>query len=48
MTPDQINLMLQAARTLLAHQAAGRKCDPNAIQWAKNLLAANPTQKVNS
>jgi hypothetical protein len=37
--------MLQAARTLLAHHASGRKCDPEAIRWARTLLAANPVPK---
>ena len=38
MTPDQIQLMRQAARTLLEHHKSGRKCDPNAVEWAKNIL----------
>jgi hypothetical protein len=48
MTPEQVNLMLQAARTLLAHHEAGRKCDPEALRWARNLLAANPKPKVSA
>lgn len=35
MTPDQVSRMKQAARTLLAHHEAGRKCDPHAVDWAK-------------
>jgi hypothetical protein len=45
MTPTQFNLMLQAARTLLAHHESGRKCDPHALRWARDLLAANPVPK---
>jgi hypothetical protein len=46
MTSEQVNLMLQAARTLLAHHESGRKCDPHAVQWARDLLAANQSPKV--
>lgn len=35
------DLVLQAARTLLAHHAAGRVCDPKAIEWARQILKAN-------
>lgn len=42
MTPEQIELMKQAARNLLAHRDAGRKCDREAIAWAEQLLKANP------
>jgi hypothetical protein len=38
MTPDQIQLMRQAARTLLEHHKAGRKRDHHALKWAKNIL----------
>lgn len=38
MTPEQIELMRQAARTLLAYHQSGRKCDPHAVAWAKNIL----------
>lgn len=38
MTPDQIQLMRQAVRTLLEHHKAGRKCDAHAVQLAKNVL----------
>jgi hypothetical protein len=41
MTPKQIELMKQAARNLLAHRAAGRRCDRDAIRWAERLLKAN-------
>jgi hypothetical protein len=42
MTPKQIELMKQAARNLLAHRKAGRKCDRDAIRWAEQLLKNNP------
>lgn len=38
MTPEQRELMRQAARNLLAHHEAGRKCDPQALKWAHNVL----------
>lgn len=38
MTPQQITLMRQAARNLLEHFRAGKRCDPHAVQWAKNVL----------
>jgi hypothetical protein len=41
MTPDQVELMKTAARTLLAHRDAGRKCDPHAVKWAEQLLTQN-------
>lgn len=44
MTPAQFELMQQAARTLLAHRDAGRKCDPHALKWAEQLLKQNPTK----
>ncbi len=46
MTPEQIELMKTAARTLLAHRDAGRKCDPEAVRWAEQLLAQNPRPLV--
>lgn len=46
MTPDQFNLMQQAARTLLAHRDSGRHCDPEGIKWAEQLLKQNPAPKV--
>lgn len=42
MTPDQFNLMRQAAQSLLDHQAAGRKCDPDAVRWAQNIVRQQP------
>ena len=42
MTAEQFELMKTAARTLLAHRDAGRKCDPHGLQWAENLLRQNP------
>lgn len=42
MTPEQFDLMKQAARNLLAHRDAGRKCDPHGIAWAVRLLKQNP------
>jgi hypothetical protein len=42
MTAEQFELMKQAARNLLAHHHAGRKCDPEALRWAEQLLKANP------
>lgn len=42
MTPATFELMKTAARTLLAHQAAGRSCDPDSVRWAQQLLAQNP------
>ena len=41
MTADQFELMKTAARTLLAHRDAGRKCDPHGLRWAENLLLQN-------
>lgn len=46
MTPEQVNLMVQAAKNLLAHQAAGRKCDPHALRWAAHIVKANPAPKA--
>lgn len=46
MTPEQFALMQQAARNLLAHRDAGRKCDRHAIAWAEQLLKQNPQQKI--
>jgi hypothetical protein len=45
-TPDQVNLMRQAAKNLLAHRDAGRKCDPEGVRWAEQLLKQNPEPKV--
>jgi hypothetical protein len=42
MTAEQIELMKQAARNLLAHRKAGRRCDRSAIVWAEQLLKNNP------
>lgn len=42
MTPAQFDLMKQAARNLLAHRDAGRKCDAHGIAWAVRLLKQNP------
>jgi len=41
--PEQIELMKDAARLLLAHRDAGRTCDPYALKWAETLLRNNPT-----
>ncbi len=46
MTPEQFELMKQAARTLLAHRDAGRKCDQKAVEWAEALLRQNPGSKA--
>ncbi len=46
MTKEQFELMKTAARTLLAHRDAGRKCDETAVQWAEQLLKQNPAPKV--
>lgn len=35
-------LVRAAASTLLAHQAAGRQCEPRSVQWAHEVLNANP------
>lgn len=35
MTPEQLDLMRAAARTLLDHHRVGRKCDPVALEWAR-------------
>ena len=48
MTPAQFELVKQAARTLLAHRDAGRKCDPHAIRWAEQLLKQNPAKEAAS
>lgn len=45
-TPDQFELIRQAARNLLAHRDAGRKCDREAVRWAEQLLKQNPAPKV--
>jgi hypothetical protein len=37
--------MQQAARNLLAHRDAGRRCDPLALAWAEQLLKQNPSEK---
>lgn len=34
-------LVRTAASTLLAHQAAGRHCDPESLRWAQRVLAQN-------
>ena len=41
-TPDQRARIKQAARDLLAAKAAGKKCDPLGVEWAENILRANP------
>jgi hypothetical protein len=46
MTPAQVELMRQAARNLLAHHEAGRKCDPHAVQWARDILRPIPQPKT--
>ena len=38
MKPEQFQLMLTAARSLLAHRDAGRSCDPHSIEWAEAVL----------
>lgn len=45
MTPQQFELVKQAARTLLAHRDTGRKCDPHAVKWAEQLLKQNPSRE---
>ena len=42
MNPEQIELMKDAARLLLAHRDAGRSCDPHVIEWAETVLRNNP------
>jgi hypothetical protein len=46
MTAEQVELMKQAARTLLAHRDSGRICDPHQIAWAESLLSANPHARM--
>jgi hypothetical protein len=46
MTPEQFELTKQAARNLLAHRDAGRKCDPEALRWAERLLKQNQAPKT--
>lgn len=46
MTPAQFDLMKQAARNLLAHRDAGRKCDRDALRWAEQLLKQNPDRSA--
>ena len=45
MTPAQVELMRQAARTLLAHHDAGLKCEPHAAQWVRDVLGTVPLPK---
>jgi len=42
---DKRELTLRAARTLLDHHEAGRNCDPYAIDWALQIIAANGEPK---
>jgi hypothetical protein len=44
-TDEQITLLRQAAQTLLDHAAVGRKCAPESIEWAKDVLRNNPAPK---
>jgi hypothetical protein len=37
-------LILQAAKNLLAHRDAGRKCDPSGIEWAEWIVKHNGPQ----
>ena len=46
MTAEQIELMKTAARTLIAHHDAGRKCDPEGLRWARAVLRNNPSPQV--
>ena len=46
MKPEQIELMKTAARTLIAHHDAGRKCDPEGLKWARAVLRNNPNPVV--
>ncbi len=47
MTPEQFELLKQAARTLLAHRDAGRKCSEAGVRWAEGVLGgtANTQQR---
>lgn len=36
---DKRELFLRAAQNLLAHEAAGRKCDPEGLTWARHIVA---------
>ena len=38
MTPEQVELMKTAARTLIAHHEAGRIVDQFALEWARALV----------
>jgi hypothetical protein len=42
MTPDQVELMRAAARTLIAHHEAGRIVDPYSLEWAWWTLHREP------
>jgi hypothetical protein len=46
MTPEQVTLLRQAAQTLLDHAAVGRKCAPESIEWAKQVLENNPSPEA--
>lgn len=48
MTPAQFDLVKQAARNLLAHRDAGRKCDREAVRWAEQLLKQNQDRPAQS
>ena len=45
-TPDQRSRIKAAARDLLAARDNGRKCDPQAVEWAENILRLNPSDAV--
>jgi hypothetical protein len=46
MTPEKQELMRRAAQNLLDHEKAGRKCDPLALQWARNITRQSPRPQL--
>lgn len=47
--PTTKELIYRAAKTLLAHHEAGRKCDPHGLEWARWIVRHNgppPTPKA--
>lgn len=35
------DLIVRAAKTLLAHHEAGRECDPHSLEWARWIVKHN-------
>lgn len=43
---DRRDLLIAAAQNLLDHHKAGRKCDPDGLRWARQIIKQNqPTTK---